>query len=140
MRESAADPVIVSESSSPPGLRPGVVPPLLERRELLQPELLERLEVAGGIVDGLVGGGERVEDLEREGVYAALVPLFLQLSVAVEAVAELRPVAVEDGGQIDAGADQHLAVAGVADLEHAHRARGLLVVSLQGLLVHGGVV
>ena len=38
-------------------LRPGVVSPLPERRELLEPQRLERLEIGGRIVSGPVRGG-----------------------------------------------------------------------------------
>src|ERR1700759_4417805 len=59
-------------------LRPGVVPPLVERRELLQPQRLERLEVVPRVVAGPVGRREGVEDLDLERLRPVLVPILLE--------------------------------------------------------------
>jgi hypothetical protein len=54
--------------------------------------------------------------------------------------AELRPMPVEDGRQVDTRADQHLSVDGIPYLIHAHGARVFLVPALQSLFVHGCLV
>src|SRR5262249_31497382 len=86
--------------------RLAVVSSIAKRRELLQPQLLENMQIFGWIVVRPVRWFERVEHFKFEGLGAELVPVLLEGPIRVRAHAELCLVTIEHCGQVDTHADQ----------------------------------